>query len=82
MKDTSSATNVATKDKTLSHASGTQEQEATGTNLEMSKYGIISILAVGGVIGLFGMLFLIGGLLSAGSPLKFVSQWVKAAFGV
>lgn len=81
MKNTTSATNTTTKEKKSTYTAGTREQEAAGTNLEMSKYGIISILAVGGVIGLFGMLFLLGGLISAGSPLNFVSQWVKAVFG-
>ncbi len=83
MKDTSSAAKVKTKEHSVGHnTTNTRGQEAAPANLEMSKYGIISILAVGGVAGLFGMLFLIGGLLSAGSPLKFVSEWVTAAFGL
>lgn len=81
MKDTSSVAKVKSKEKKDGYNNTkTQGQEAAGTNLEMSKYGIISILAVGGVVGLFGLLFLLGGLISAGNPLNFVSKWVTAAF--
>ncbi|MFP3983085.1 MAG: hypothetical protein ACLFV2_05265 [Desulfurivibrionaceae bacterium] len=82
MKDLSSIAQAKTKVKDTQKKAGARQQEVTKPeDLEMSKHGIIAILAVGGVAGLFGLLFLIGGLISAGSPLNFISQWFNAVFG-
>ncbi len=80
MKDTSSVAIAKTREHNntgvLSHAG-----ENTEVDLEVSKVGLIAILAVGGVVGTMGLLFLLGGLMSAGNPLNFVSAWVQAVLG-
>lgn len=82
MKDSSSIAQAKTKVKDSLKKTGARQQEVTSAeDLEMSKHGIVAILAIGGVAGLFGLLFLVGGMISAGSPLNFVSQWVNAVFG-
>ncbi len=80
MKSTSSVAIAKTNEDNKTTVTS-QAGEQTKVDLEVSKVGLIAILAVGGIGGALGMLFLLGGLMSAGNPLNFVSQWVQAVLG-
>ncbi len=82
MKDTQSVAVAKVKEQNKTGAGvGATKREVSELDLEMSKAGLTVILAVGAAIGVLGLLFLMGGLMSAGNPLNFVSQWVKAVLG-
>jgi hypothetical protein len=81
MKSTSSVAIAKTREKEQGRVAPGTTRVNTEVDLEISKVGLITILAVGGGVGVLGLLFLLGGLMSAGNPLNFVSQWVQAVFG-
>lgn len=80
MKSTSSVAIAKTKENNKTTVTSRAGENAN-VDLEVSKVGLIAILAVGGVVGSMGLLFLLGGLMSAGNPLNFVSAWVQAVLG-
>lgn len=81
MKDISSVAIAKVKEKNSANTATGRTREYQDVDLEMSKVGLVTILAVGGVVGALGLLFLLGGMMSAGNPLSFVSQWVQAVLG-
>lgn len=81
MKDISQVAIARVKEKNSTNTITGRSREVQDVDLEMSKVGLVTILAVGGVVGTLGLLFLLGGMMSAGNPLSFVSQWVQAVFG-
>jgi hypothetical protein len=81
MNDISSVAIAKVKEKNSANTAAGRSREVHDVDLEMSKVGLVTILAVGGVVGVLGLLFLLGGMMSAGNPLSFVSQWVQAVLG-
>lgn len=48
---------------------------------ELSKVGISAMASVSGLIGIWALASMIGGLISSDGPLAFVSSWFSAVIG-
>jgi hypothetical protein len=55
--------------------------EATQAN-EMSKVGIGALGVSSGIIGIWGVACMVGGLVEAGGPISLFKSWVGALIGV
>lgn len=56
--------------------------EMTGVGAEVSKVGISVVTILGGIVGLWSLASLVGGLVASGGPLALVGNWFKAVSGM
>lgn len=49
---------------------------------EVSKVGIITVAAFGGLVGLWSLACIVGGMAASGGPLAFIGNWFKAVSGM
>ena len=54
----------------------------TDATTEVSKVGVITVAAFGGLVALWSLACIIGGMSASGGPLAFVGDWVKAVTGM
>jgi hypothetical protein len=71
------ADRTTTKQKTRIESKAT-----TDATTEVSKVGVITVAAFGGLVGLWSLACIIGGMSASGGPLAFVGDWVKAVTGM
>ncbi len=48
---------------------------------ELSKVGITAMFIAGGLIGVWGIVCLVSGLVQSGGPLSFIGTWMSAVIG-
>ncbi len=56
--------------------------EITGVGTEISKVSVTVVAVFGGIVGLWSLASLIGGLVASGGPLALVGNWFKAVSGM
>ncbi|NNK95926.1 MAG: hypothetical protein HKP41_16375 [Desulfobacterales bacterium] len=49
---------------------------------EVSKVGIITVAAFGGLVGLWSLASIIAGMAASGGPLAFIGDWFRAVSGM
>lgn len=59
-----------------------ETQTNTDATTEVSKVGIITVAAFGGLVALWSLACLVGGMTASGGPLAFVGDWFKAVSGM
>lgn len=59
-----------------------ETQTRTDVTTEVSKIGIITVAAFGGLVALWSVALLVGGMIASGGPLAFVGDWFKAVSGM
>ncbi len=56
--------------------------EISGVGTEISKVSVTVVAVFGGIVGLWSLASLIGGLVASGGPLALVGNWFKAVSGM
>ena len=67
---------------TVKQKAGLEARSKTDATTEVSKVGIITVAAFGGLVGLWSLACLVGGMTASGGPLAFVGDWFKAVTGM
>lgn len=67
---------VTTKTKAISRTTANVQLDS-----ELSKVGISAMVIVSGLISMWAMACMIGGMISSNGPLAFISSWFGAVIG-
>ena len=60
----------------------TRAGEKATASAEISKAGIYTVGIASGLIGIWGLACIVGGMIASGGPLSFVGNWFKAVAGL
>lgn len=67
---------------TIKQKTRIEANSTTDATTEVSKVGVITVAAFGGLVALWSLACIIGGMSASGGPLAFVGDWVKAVTGM